>query len=58
MYFEPSKKTYFRFPSSNSIHELDSRYYFPEKTHASGEDTRLEAKSNHDVSEHDNFINV
>jgi hypothetical protein len=32
MYFEPSKKTYYRFPSSNSITDFDNRFYFPEKT--------------------------
>ncbi|MDD3173911.1 MAG: hypothetical protein PHF63_09650 [Herbinix sp.] len=45
MYFEPAKKTYYRFPSSSSINNLDSRYYFPEKTHSSGEDTRFESQA-------------
>lgn len=47
MYYEPSKKTYYRFPSTNSIKELDSRYYFPDKPYSSGEDIRLEARSDH-----------
>lgn len=49
MYFEPTKKTYYRFPSISSINDLDSKYYFPEKTHASGENTRFDAKS-HDYA--------
>lgn len=56
MYFEPSKRTYYRFPSTNSIHDLDLRYYFPEKTHASGEDTRYESVQNESVSKQDNYI--
>lgn len=31
MYFEPAKKTYYRFPSANSINKMDNRMYFPEK---------------------------
>lgn len=45
MIFEPARKTYYRFPSSNSIHAMDSKYYFPDKPYASGENTRLVSKS-------------
>jgi len=45
MYFEPSKKNTYRFPSVNSIHEMDSKNYFPDKPFASGESTRLEESS-------------
>ncbi|MDI9509330.1 MAG: hypothetical protein GX319_01090 [Clostridiales bacterium] len=31
MYFEPAKKTYYRFPSTRSVDELDNRMYFSEK---------------------------
>lgn len=31
MYFEPAKKTYYRFPSANSITKMDNRMYFAEK---------------------------
>jgi hypothetical protein len=55
MYFEPTKRTYYRFPSINSINDLDSRYYFPDKTHASGEDTRYEAKSSHHASNREKY---
>jgi hypothetical protein len=58
MYFEPTKRTYYRFPSSNSINDLDSRYYFPEKTHAVTEDTRYDAKATDYSAKHDNFIGV
>lgn len=44
MYFEPTKRTYYRFPSSNSINDLDSRFYFPEKPQYSEEDTRYDAQ--------------
>lgn len=39
MYFEPSQKTYYRFPSTHSIHDLDSKYYFPEKSTQSVENS-------------------
>lgn len=33
MYFDHSKRSYYRFPSKNSITDFDTRlsYYFPEK---------------------------
>ncbi|NLL01081.1 MAG: hypothetical protein GX271_10530 [Clostridiales bacterium] len=38
MYFEPYKKTYYRFPSTKSVEKMDKRMYFPEKpAHASHE---------------------
>ncbi len=58
MYFKPTQKTYYRFPSLNSINDLDSRYYFPDRTHATGESSRFENKSENYVSEHDNYINA
>ncbi len=57
MYFESSKKTYYRFPSVNSIHKMDSKYYFPDKSYASGENIRMEAAPYHHSSDHEsNFI--
>ncbi len=41
MYFEPIKRTYYRFPSSNTIQDLDAKYYFPEKAKVE-KDTRFE----------------
>jgi hypothetical protein len=52
MYFEPAKKTYYRFPSSNNKNNLDSRFYFPEKQHSSGEDSRFESKAIQSTSQH------
>ncbi|MFT4145137.1 MAG: hypothetical protein QM644_11840 [Mobilitalea sp.] len=46
MYFEPSKKSYYRFPSINSVHQMDSRNYFPEKPYASGENNAREVRTN------------
>jgi hypothetical protein len=48
MLFEPNKKpTYYRFPSLQSIAELDNRMYFPEKP----SDTKEEAR--HDQEKYD-----
>jgi hypothetical protein len=38
MYFEPSKKVYYRFPSNKSILMMDHRMYFPEKPAHATED--------------------
>jgi hypothetical protein len=58
MYFEPARKTYYRFPSLNSINDFDSRYYFPEKQHSTGEDTRFEAKSTTYASSQNDRMNA
>ncbi len=55
MYFEPAKRTYYRFPSANSINDLDSRYYFPKNPHAIEEDTRYYAKASGDMTDKDDF---
>ena len=31
MFFEPYKKTYYRFPSAKSVAKMDRQMYFPEK---------------------------
>ena len=54
MYFEPSKKNYYRFPSSNSVHEMDMRFYFPEKPYANGENIRMMSKEDSDSRHSDN----
>jgi hypothetical protein len=43
MYFEPTKKTYYRFPSLTSVHDFDSKHYYPDKPYSSGENTHYEA---------------
>lgn len=55
MYFESSKKTYYRFPSMTSIHELDSRYYFPEKPSHTESDVRYEGAFTSQTSKQDSF---
>lgn len=37
MYFEPDKKTFYRFPSQSSVQDFDAKFYFPEKPYATGE---------------------
>ena len=44
MYFEPTKKTYYRFPSVSSVNQMDTRFYFPDKPYSTGENIRLESK--------------
>ncbi|HWT75729.1 MAG TPA: hypothetical protein VN258_13570 [Mobilitalea sp.] len=56
MYFEPSRKTYYRFPSVNSIHEMDSKYYFPDKPYASGENIRQEARTSQASADSESFV--
>lgn len=42
MYFEPHRKTYYRFPSIQSVKDLDRKFYFPEKPTHSEEDFQHE----------------
>ena len=58
MYFEPAKKTYYRFPSMNSINDLDSKLYFPEKTHVAGEETSFDAKSKEHSLSRNTYYNI
>jgi hypothetical protein len=52
MIFEPTKKTYYRFPSASSINDLDSKFYFPDKPYASGENSHFATSSvNHSPSD-------
>ena len=54
MLFEPSKKNYYRFPSSNSVREMDLKYYFPDKPYANGENIRMMSKEETDGKTSDN----
>lgn len=54
MYFEPLKKTY-RFPSVNKINDFDTRYYFPEKSGTSKDDSRFETSLTSHVPETEHF---
>lgn len=42
MYFTPSKKTYYRFPSTFTAGSLDARFYFPQKPDHTVTDNRLD----------------
>lgn len=44
MYFDASKKNYYRFPSINSVNQMDSKYYFPERPYSSGENSHLQSR--------------
>ncbi len=57
MYFEPTKKTYYRFPSLTSVSEYDSKHYYPEKPHASGEDMRLDTQLTNHVTHRESYNN-
>ncbi|TAH72919.1 MAG: hypothetical protein EWM47_02920 [Anaerolineaceae bacterium] len=46
MYFEPSKKTYYRFPSAKSVAKMDKRMYFPEKPAHASDDSHYDYSSN------------
>lgn len=50
MYFEPVKKTYYRFPSQNSIRNFDEKYHYPQQTYASGENIRDDSQSPKNLS--------
>lgn len=58
MYFEPSRKTYYRFPSSHSISDMDSRHYFPEKPSFADEETRYQSKEVSHVPERETYTNI
>ncbi|CRZ33598.1 hypothetical protein DFR55_10253 [Herbinix hemicellulosilytica] len=56
MLFEPSKKpTYYRFPSFQSVAELDNRMYFPEKPDNTKEDIRHDHDQYDYMPEKDNY---
>lgn len=40
MYFEPARKTCYRFPSFSSVQDFDERHYYPDKPYATGDDLR------------------
>lgn len=58
MYFEPSKKTCYRFPSAQSITKLDNRMYFPEKPSYADEDTRFENRNLGHVPERETYYDI
>lgn len=46
MHFEPSKKTYYRFPSTKSVAKMDKQMYFPEKPAHATDDTNYDHSAN------------
>lgn len=46
MYFEPTKKTYYRFPSSSSTQDFETRYYYPDQPKALRDEASFEAGLN------------
>ena len=56
MYFNASKKNYYRFPSKDSVNEMDSKYYFPDKPYASGDNTRMTGNADNPASERGRFV--
>ncbi len=58
MLYEPSRKTYYRFPSTQSISDLDSRRYFPEKPLHAREDTRYDSKTARHVPERETYYDI
>jgi len=55
MYFEATRKNYYRFPSASSVNEMDAKYFFPDKPYSSGEsshfDSKVEGKQMHSHSD-------
>ncbi len=46
MYYEPVKKTYYRFPSQSSVKDFDEKYYYPTQKYSSGEHVRNSSGQN------------
>lgn len=55
MFFEPAKKTYYRFPSISSVNDLDSRYFFPEKPIHTQDDMRHDDTFTNQLSDHEMY---
>lgn len=56
MYFDASKKNYYRFPSISSVNQMDSKYYFPEKPYQSGENSHLQSHSISQSEERSRYV--
>lgn len=51
MYYESSRKNYYRFPSLNTVQDQDLRYYFPEKSKLSEEDAHFKSQFSDSISD-------
>ena len=58
MYFEPVKKTYYRFPSRTGIQNFDEKHYFPDKPYASGENTRFQESASNGVNSEASYATI
>ncbi len=58
MLYEPSRKTYYRFPSAQSISNLDSRRYFPEKPPHAREDSSYDSQATRHVPERETYYDI
>ncbi len=58
MYFEPPRKTYYRFPSARSVNDLDSKHYFSEKPSHEKDDARYEISFTSRVLERENHYDL
>lgn len=51
MYYEPSKRTYYRFPSTKSVAKMDKQMYFQEKPAHATDDLHYYNTSNSFIPE-------
>ena len=58
MYFEPPKKTYYRFPSTHNRMDIDSKLYFPEKPSYAEDSTRFDARLTDHVPERETYYDI
>lgn len=58
MYFEPSKKTYYRFPSARSVTKLDNRMYFPEKPTYTKDNSIYQNTANAFIQEKEQYYDI
>lgn len=58
MYFEPPRKTYYRFPSARSVNDMDSKFYFVEKPAHTEDDTRYEMPVTSRILERENHYDL
>lgn len=59
MYFEPTKKTYYRFPSARNVTDnLNSNLYYPDKPSNSEDDAHINSKAIHHVTERETHYDI
>ncbi|NLJ95697.1 MAG: hypothetical protein GX321_00970 [Clostridiales bacterium] len=58
MYFEPTKKTYYRFPSAKSVTKLVDRMYFPEKPSHAKDKTIYQYSTKNYIQEKEQYYDL